>query len=40
MAPGREFLVLIPFVGFGELRRVLGKGKLGQILFRRHPLEN
>jgi len=34
------FVVLIPFVGFAELRRVLGKGKLGQILFRRHPLEN
>jgi len=29
------FVVLIPFVGFGELQRVLGEGKLGQLFF--HP---
>ena len=29
------FVVLIPFVGFGELQRVLGAGKLAQIFF--HP---
>lgn len=29
------FVVLIPFVGFGELQRVLGEGKLKQIFF--HP---
>ena len=29
------FVVLIPFFGFGELRRVLGEGKLGQLFF--HP---
>jgi hypothetical protein len=27
------FVVLIPFFGFSELRRVLGEGKLGQIFF-------
>jgi len=34
------FAVLIPFVGFGELQRVLGKGKLAQIFFHSRPLEN
>ena len=34
------FVVLIPFVGFGELRRVLGKEKLTQILFHARHLEN
>lgn len=29
------FVLLIPFVGFGELRRVLGEGKLETIFF--HP---
>jgi hypothetical protein len=29
------FVVLIPFVGFGELQRVLGEGKLKQLFF--HP---
>jgi hypothetical protein len=29
------FVVLIPFVGYGELQRVLGAGKLAQIFF--HP---
>ena len=28
------FAVLIPFVGYGELQRVLGEGTLGQIFFR------
>ena len=28
------FVVLIPFFGFGELQRVLGKGKLAQLFFR------
>ena len=33
------FAVLIPFVGYGELQRVLGEGTLGQIFFRpRSPL--
>src|SRR6516225_9445964 len=33
------FAVLIPFVGYGELQRVLGEGTLGQIFFRpRRPL--
>ena len=33
------FAVLVPFVGYGELGRVLGEGKLGQIFFRpRSPL--
>jgi len=27
------FVVLIPFVGFGELERVLGEGKLKQLFF-------
>ena len=27
------FVVLIPFVGFGELQRVLGEGKLKQMFF-------
>jgi hypothetical protein len=35
------FVVLIAFVGYGELQRVLGKGKLEQIFFRpRPPLPN
>jgi len=32
------FVVLIPFVGFGELQRVLGEGKLEKIFFRSRPL--
>lgn len=28
------FAILIPFVGYGELQRVLGEGKLEQIFFR------
>lgn len=28
------FAILIPFVGYGELQRVLGEGKLGKIFFR------
>ena len=28
------FVILIPFVGFGELKRVLGEGKLKQLFFR------
>ena len=29
------FVMLIPFVGFGELRRVLGEGKLEKLFFHR-----
>jgi hypothetical protein len=29
------FVILIPFVGFGELQRVLGEGKLRQLFFQR-----
>jgi len=29
------FVLLIPFVGYGELQRVLGMGKLGELFF--HP---
>jgi hypothetical protein len=32
------FVMLTPFFGFGELRRVLGEGKLGQLFFRRRSL--
>ena len=28
------FVVLIPFLGFGELQRILGEGKLAQLFFR------
>ena len=31
------FVVPIPFVGFGELQRVLGTGKLAQISFHPRP---
>jgi len=31
------FVVLIPFVGFGELQRVLGAGKLAQIFLHPRP---
>jgi hypothetical protein len=31
------FAMLIPFVGYGELQRVLGEGKLAQIFFRPRP---
>ena len=31
------FVVLIPFVGFGELQRVLGAGKLAKIFFHPRP---
>jgi hypothetical protein len=34
------FAVLIPFVGFGELGRVLGEDKLRKLLFQRQPTEN
>jgi len=27
-------VLMIPFVGFGELQRVLGAGKLGELFFR------
>jgi hypothetical protein len=33
-------VVLIPFVAFGELQRVLGEGKLGLIFFHPRPFEN
>jgi hypothetical protein len=32
------FVMLIPFFGVGELQRVLGEGKLGQLFFRRNNL--
>ena len=31
------FAMLIPFVGYGELQRVLGEGKLAQIFFHPRP---
>jgi len=31
------FAMLIPFVGYGELGKVLGEGKLEQIFFRPRP---
>ena len=34
------FVILIPFVGFGELGRVLGEGKLKQFFFHPRPLQN
>jgi hypothetical protein len=34
------FVMLIPFVGFGELRRVVGEGKLEQLFFQKPSLEN
>ena len=34
------FVVLIPFVAFGELQRVLGEGKLGLLFFHSRPLVN
>jgi hypothetical protein len=34
------FAVLIPFVGFGELGRVIGEAKLRKLLFQRQPSEN
>lgn len=34
------FAMLIPFVGYGELQRVLGEGKLTHLFFRPRPLEN
>lgn len=33
------FVVLIPFVGFGELQRVLGAGKLKRIFFKARSLQ-
>jgi hypothetical protein len=32
------FVMLIPFVGFGELRRVMGEGKLEKLFFHRLSL--
>jgi hypothetical protein len=34
------FVVLTPFVGFGELKRVLGESKLKQLLLRPRSLKN
>jgi len=34
------FAVLIPFVGFGELGRLMGEGKLEKLFFERHSLES
>ena len=34
------FVILIPLVGFGELQRVLGKGKLKQLFFHPRTLQN
>ena len=34
------FVVLIPFVGFGELQRVLGEGKLKQMFFYPRPAQS
>jgi hypothetical protein len=32
------FVMLIPFVGYGELRRVMGEGKLEKLFFQRSEL--
>jgi hypothetical protein len=34
------FVILIPFVGVGELQRVLGEGKLKQLFFHPRSLQN
>lgn len=34
------FAMLVPFVGYGELQRVLGEGKLKRIFFYPRPLES
>jgi len=34
------FVILIPFVGFGELQRVLGEGKLKQLFFHPRSFQN
>jgi hypothetical protein len=34
------FAVLIPFVGFGELGRVMGEGKKNTLFFQRRPFES
>jgi hypothetical protein len=34
------FAMLVPFVGYGELQRVLGEGKLERIFFYPRPLES
>jgi hypothetical protein len=34
------FVMLIPFFGFAELKRILGPGKLGQLFFHSSSLEN
>jgi len=34
------FVMLIPFVGFGELRTVMGEGKLEKLFFHRLSLES
>jgi hypothetical protein len=34
------FVTLIPFFGFSELQRILGKGKLAQVFFRQRPVGN
>jgi hypothetical protein len=34
------FVVLIPFVGFGELQRVFGTEKLARVFFHQRALEN
>jgi hypothetical protein len=34
------FVMLIPFVGFGELQRVLGAGRLKQLFFRPRSLQS
>lgn len=33
------FVILIPFVGFGELQRVIGRGKLAQVFLHPRPAE-
>lgn len=34
------FVMLIPFVGFGELNRVMGEGKLEKLFFHRLSLRS
>jgi len=34
------FAVLIPFVGFAEIGRIMGEGKLKTLFFQRRPFES
>lgn len=34
------FVILVPFVGFGELQRVMGEDKVSELMFHRHRLKD